>query len=86
MVDIDEFIDYYESLSLMIIEDDIFKEVILKSWGLMPLNEKIKKEEKEVKEEEVKVTKEEPKENIEKKEALFFISGFISSFLFSSLI
>ena len=47
----------------------------------MPLDEKIKKEEKEV-----KVTKEEPKENIEKKEALFFISGFISSFLFSSLI
>ena len=81
MVDIDEFIDYYESLSLMIVEDDIFKEMILKSWGLMPLDEKIKKEEKEV-----KVTKEEPKENFEKKEALFFISGFISSFLFSSLI
>ena len=81
MVDIDEFIDYYESLTLMIVEDDIFKEVILKSWGLMPLDEKIKKEEKEV-----KVTKEEPKENIEKKEELFFISGFISSFLFSSLI
>ena len=81
MVDIDEFIDYYESLTLMIVEDDIFKEVILKSWGLMPLDEKIKKEEKEI-----KVTKEEPKENIEKKEALFFISGFISSFLFSSLI
>ena len=81
MVDIDEFIDYYESSSLMIIEDDIFKEVILKSWGLMPLDEKIKKEEKEI-----KVTKEEPKENIEKKEVLFFISGFISSFLFSSLI
>ena len=65
----------------MIVEDDIFKEMILKSWGLMPLDEKIKKEEKEV-----KVTKEEPKENFEKKEALFFISGFISSFLFSSLI
>ena len=65
----------------MIVEDDIFKEVILKSWGLMPLDEKIKKEEKEI-----KVTKEEPKENIEKKEVLFFISGFISSFLFSSLI
>ena len=68
LVDIDEFIDYYESVSLMIVEDDIFKEVILKSWGLMPLDEKIKKEEKEVKEEEVKVAKEEPKEKIEKKE------------------
>jgi Ca2+-binding EF-hand superfamily protein len=68
LVDIDEFIDYYESVSLMIVEDDIFKEVILKSWGLMPLDEKVKKEEKEVKEEEVKVVKEEPKEKIEKKE------------------
>ena len=54
LVDIDEFIDYYESVSLMIVEDDIFKEVILKSWGLMPLDEKVKKEEKEVKEEEIK--------------------------------
>ena len=78
MVDINEFKDYYESVSFMIVEDDIFKEVILKSWGLMPLDEKIKKEEKEV-----KVTKEEPKENIEKKEALFFISGFVSSFISS---
>ena len=68
LVDIAEFIDYYESVSLMIVEDDIFKEVILKSWGLMPLDEKVKKEEKEVKEEEVKVVKEEPKEKIEKKE------------------
>ena len=31
LVDIDEFIDYYESVSLMIPEDDIFKEVILKT-------------------------------------------------------
>jgi len=70
LVDIDEFIDYYESVSLMIVEDDIFKEVILKSWGLMSLDEKIQKEEKEVKEEEVKVEKEEPKEKIEKKEEI----------------
>ena len=52
--DIDEFIDYYESVSLMIIEDDIFKEVILKSWGLISFDEKIKKEEKEEVKEEVK--------------------------------
>ena len=70
LVDIDEFIDYYESVSLMIVEDDIFKEVILKSWGLMSLDEKIQKEEKEVKEEEVKEVKEEPKEKIEKKEEI----------------
>ena len=77
MVDIDEFIDYYESLSLMIVEDDIFKEVILKSWGLMPLDEEIKNEEKEA-----KVTKEETKENIEKKETLFFISVLFLLFYF----
>jgi Ca2+-binding EF-hand superfamily protein len=44
LVDIDEFIDYYESVSLMILEDDVFKEILLKSWGLMPLDEVIKKE------------------------------------------
>ena len=44
LVDIDEFIDYYESVSLMILEDEIFKEILLKSWGLMPLDEVIKKE------------------------------------------
>ena len=44
-VDIDEFIDYYESVSLMILEDDVFKEIMLKSWGLMSLEEVLKKEE-----------------------------------------
>ena len=46
LVDINEFIDYYESVFLMILEDDAFKEVILKSWGLIPLDEKLKKEKK----------------------------------------
>ena len=50
LVDIDEFIDYYESVSLMILEDDTFKEVLLKSWGLMPVDEVIKKEQKDIKE------------------------------------
>ena len=61
-VDIDEFIDYYESVSLMIPEDDIFREVILKSWGLMSLDEKIKKEEP-IKEEKQETKKEEKKED-----------------------
>lgn len=45
LVDINEFIDYYESVFLMILEDDAFKEVIL-NWGLIPLDEKLKKEKK----------------------------------------
>jgi Ca2+-binding EF-hand superfamily protein len=61
LVDIDEFIDYYESVSLMILEDDTFKEVMLKSWGLMPLDEPIKKEEQPV-------IKNEEKEETPKKE------------------
>ena len=78
LVDIDEFIDYYESVSLMILEDDTFKEVMLKSWGLMPLDEPIKKEEqpaikKEEKEETPKKEKtptkeEKPEEKPEKTE------------------
>ena len=72
LVDIDEFIDYYESVSLMILEDDTFKEVLLKSWGLMSLDEVMKKEEKLKKEEPKKLKKEGtpkkeevPKEKIE---------------------
>ena len=45
LVDLDEFIDYYESVSLMIQEDDIFREVILKSWNLYKENVELKKEE-----------------------------------------
>ena len=67
LVDIDEFIDYYESVSLMILDDDVFKEVILKTWGLMPLEEVLKKE--EPKKEEKKIKKEENiKKNEEQKE------------------
>ena len=45
LVDKDEFIDYYESVSLMISDDDIFNEIMLKSWGIMPLDEDFIKEE-----------------------------------------
>ena len=46
LVDLDEFIDYYESVSLMIRDEDIFREVILKSWNLFK-EEVLKKEEKQ---------------------------------------
>ena len=59
LVDIDEFIDYYESVSLMILEDDIFKEVLLKSWRLMPEDQIIEKEEISKKEEETPKKEEE---------------------------
>ena len=56
----------------MILEDDTFKEVLLKSWGLMSLDEVMKKEEKVKKEEPKKLKKEGtpkkeevPKEKIE---------------------
>ena len=62
-VDIDEFIDYYESVYLMILEDDTFKEIMLKSWELMPVDEVLKKEaKKEIKKEEPPKKEEIPKE------------------------
>ena len=74
LVDLDEFIDYYESVSLMIQDDDIFREVILKSWNLFDENAEIQEKEKKEQKEELKkeeekvekeVEKEIPKENIE---------------------
>jgi len=72
-VDIDEFLDYYESVSLMILEDVIFKEVLLKSWGIIPLDQVLKKEEPQKEEtpqkEEVPKKDETPKkEEVPKKE------------------
>ena len=71
LVDLDEFIDYYESVSLMIQDDGVFREVILKSWNLF--NEKEENQAKEeIKKEEEKTEKESvqeiPKENAENKE------------------
>ena len=73
LVDLDEFIDYYESVSLMIQDDDIFREVILKSWNLYDEKQENQKEQKvqndELKKEEEKIEKESeqeiPKENID---------------------
>ena len=45
LVDLDEFIDYYESVSLMIQENNIFREIILKSWNLYNEKEELKSEE-----------------------------------------
>ena len=59
LVDLDEFIDYYESVSLMIQDDDIFREVILKSWNLF--DEKEEKQDKEQKEQKEELKKEEEK-------------------------
>ena len=71
LVDLDEFIDYYESVSLMIYDDDTFREVILKSWNLYDEKQENQKEQKvqndELKKEEEKIEKESeqeiPKEN-----------------------
>ena len=71
LVDLDEFIDYYESVSLMIHDDDTFREVILKSWNLYDEKQENQKEQKvqndELKKEEEKIEKESeqeiPKEN-----------------------
>ena len=73
LVDLDEFIDYYESVSLMIHDDDTFREVILKSWNLYDEKQENQKEQKvqndELKKEEEKIEKESeqeiPKENTE---------------------
>ena len=78
LVDLDEFVDYYESVSLMIQDDDIFREVILKSWNLFNENEQKqenqekeqkdelkKEEEKNEKESEQKIPKENTEENID---------------------
>ena len=73
LVDLDEFIDYYESVSLMIQDDDIFREVILKSWNLYDEKQENQKEQKvqndELKKEEEIIEKESeqeiPKENTE---------------------
>ena len=68
LVDLDEFIDYYESVSLMISDDDIFRKVILKSWNLYNEKEELKKEEEQKDlEKENEIENEPQKENIEEK-------------------
>ena len=56
LIDLDEFIDYYESVSLMIQDDNIFNEIILKSWNQYNEKEELKKvEEKKEKEQEKEI-------------------------------
>ena len=65
LIDLDEFIDYYESVSLMIQDDNIFREIILKSWNLYKESEEIKEEEKKENELKQEVQNEKIEENIE---------------------
>ena len=80
LVDVEEFEDFYESVSLMIPNDELFREIVLKTWGLIKeepkkeekVEEPQEKEEKEEKEEKPepqnKEYEEEPQEKKEEKE------------------
>ena len=67
-IDIEEFEDFYESVSLMISNDELFREIVLRSWGLLkdePEEEEINKEEnieEENKEKEMEINNEEEQE------------------------
>lgn len=37
--DVEEFEDYYESVSAMIPDDELFRDILLKSWGLVNIDE-----------------------------------------------
>ena len=65
LVDLDEFIDYYESVSLMIQDEEVFREIILKSWNLYKESEELKKQEPKEKEKLEETKKENLDENIE---------------------
>ena len=65
LVDLDEFIDYYESVSLMIQDEEVFREIILKSWNLYKESEELKKQEPKEKEKFEETKKENLDENIE---------------------
>ena len=65
LVDLDEFIDYYESVSLMIQDEEVFRDIILKSWNLFKESEELKKQEPKEKEKLEETKKENLDENIE---------------------
>ena len=67
-VDIEEFEDFYESISLMIPSDELFRDVVLRTWGLIKdePKEEEKPEEQEIQNEE----KEQIPENIPQKEEI----------------
>ena len=67
-VDIEEFEDFYESVSLMIPSDDLFRDVVLRSWGL--IKDEPKEEENAEEQEKQNEEKEEIPENIPQKEEI----------------
>ena len=64
-IDMEEFEDFYESISMMIPNDDSFKDIVLKTWGL--IKDEPEEEENEKEKEEVKVNDNNEEENIESK-------------------
>ena len=65
-IDMEEFEDFYESVSMMIPNDDSFKDIVLKTWGL--IKDEPEEEENEKEKEEVKVNDNNEEENIENKD------------------
>ena len=65
-VDSEEFEDFYESISLMIPSDELFRDVVLRTWGL--IKDEPKEEENAEEQEVQKEEKEEIPENIPQKE------------------
>ena len=59
-VDIEEFEDFYESISMMIPSDEQFRDIILRTWGL--IKDEPRDEEKDVKQEEEIPPEEEARE------------------------
>ena len=69
-IDLEEFEDFYESVSLMIPEDDIFKDIVLRTWGLIQDEPKEEENEQQQNEEEQNEPEqiEEKEQNEEEKE------------------
>ena len=75
-VDIDEFCDYYDSISMMIEKDKDFENIVTRVWGLVPEqgNEEIEQKEEKSEGEQSsklkgkKIIKQKPKEESEEKE------------------
>ena len=67
-VDIEEFEDFYESISLMIPSDELFRDVVLRTWGL--IKDEPKEEENAEEQEVQNEDKEEIPENIPQKEEI----------------
>ena len=66
-IDMEEFEDFYESISMMIPNDDLFKDIVLKTWGLIKDEPEEEENEKEKEKEEEKVNDNNEEENIDNK-------------------